>query len=211
MSIPESGPRAGVAVPAGGGRDRSRAFAGGGAAASLVCLTALALGGCAAAQKKACESGDWDGLGYDDGRRGLGFERIGDLSDRCSDYDIDVDAADWTEGHTRGLGEYCAPVRGYDLGERGDEYTGNCPNALEGPFLASYLRGLGVRRDELELRFDRLRRDLDDARREREALEPEADADDEEERIGRLERELESNLAARREMNDQIGRWNRRL
>lgn len=180
--------------------------------AALACaLAALALGGCAAAQKKACEEGDWEGLGYRDGRAGLGFERVGVLSDRCSDYDIDVDSAAWTRGHAEGIAEYCEPTRGFDLGERGAEYTGNCPAALEGRYLASYVRGLDIRRDELQLAYDRLRRDLDDARRQREALDPEDDADDLEERIDDFEDDLEQNLAARREMNALIGRWSRRL
>ena len=180
--------------------------------APLACaLAALVLGGCAAAQKKACERGDWEGLGYRDGRAGLGFERVGVLSDRCSDYDIDVDSAAWTRGHAEGIAEYCEPTRGYDLGEEGRDYSGNCPAELEGRYLASYVRGLGIRRDELQLAYDRLRGDLDEVRRARAALDPEEDGDDLDERAEDLEEDLEQNLGARREMNALIGRWSRRL
>ena len=174
-------------------------------------LVLAVLGGCASAAKRDCESGDWEGLGFRDGRAGLGFERVGVLADRCSDYDILVDSGAWTEGHARGLEEYCEPTRGFDLGEGGESYTGNCPVALEGRFLISYVRGMNIRNDELQLAYERNRRSLDDARRQREALEPDEDADNLLDRIDQLENSLEQNLSVRRELNQRIGRWSRSL
>ena len=196
-----------------GGRAATRARRTGGRRRPLVlaAIACAALGGCASAEKRACESGDWQGIGFADGSRGLGFERVGQLSDRCSDYDISVDSAAWAEGHAEGLEEYCEPTRGYDLGAAAGEYTGNCPAALKGRYLASYVRGLEIRRDELQLDYDRLRGDLDDARRDRAALDPEKDGDDLDDRIDDLEEDVENSLAARRDMNERIGRWSRQL
>ena len=177
---------------------------------------ALALGGCAAAQKRDCLSGNWEGLGARDGRAGLGYERIGALAERCSDYDVAVDSAAWNTGYERGIAEYCEPSRGFDLGEAAGDYSGNCPPALERRYLSSYVRGLGIHRDSLQLGYDRLRRDLDTAQRGRADLldeeEPdEGDVEDAEEAIESLEERLESNLGERREVNARIARWSRGL
>ena len=73
------------------------------------------------------------------------------------------------------------------------------------------MRGLEIRRDELQLDYDRLRGDLDDARRDRATLDPEKDGDDLDDRIDDLEEDVENSLAARRDMNQRIGRWSRQL
>ena len=173
---------------------------------------AVALGGCAAADKRACTGGDWEGLGRADGAAGLGYERLGALAERCSDYDIAVDAGAWNAGYAAGIERYCEPERGFDLGERGALYSGNCPAPLERAYLASHVRGLELRRDELELAHDRLRVALEDARRERAALDPEEDSPEKlERRIESLAAELEANLGERREINRRIGRWSRGL
>ena len=179
-------------------------------------LAALVLGGCAAAQKRDCVSGDWEGLGFRDGRAGLGFERVGELAERCSDYDVTMDSAAWNTGYERGIAEYCEPSRGFDLGEEAGDYSGNCPPALGRRYLSSYVRGLGVNRDALQLDYDRLRRGLDTAQRERTGLldddEPdEDDIEDAEDRIDSLEARLEANLDERRDVNARIARWSRDL
>ena len=176
----------------------------------------LALGGCAAGQKRDCLSGDWEGLGYRDGRAGLGFERIGALAERCGDYDVTVDSAAWVSGHERGIGEYCEPSRGFDLGVAAGDYTGSCPPALERRYLGSYVRGLGIHRDELQLDYDRLRRDLDTAQRERAALLDDEEPDEEDiegagESIESLEERLRANLDQRRDVNARLARWSRGL
>lgn|GEM_PF-1296745 len=177
----------------------------------VVVALAVLLGACAAAEKRACESGDWEALGYQDGVAGLSFERIGRLVDRCEDYDITVDTAAWTRGHERGMARYCEPERGYDLGESGADYSGSCPTTLEPRFLSSYVRGLGIRRDELNLDFDTLQRDLENLRRERRELDADEDPDDLDDRLGELEADLGENLASRRDLNRRIGRWSRDL
>lgn len=177
--------------------------------AGLIVLAIL--GGCANAEKRACESGNWESLGYNDGVAGRGFERIGALNERCSDYEISVDSAAWTEGHARGIAEYCEPANGYDLGEADTDYTGSCPRELEKPFLSSYIRGLGLHRDELKLGFDRLQSDLEDARRERQSLDDDDSPKKLDKRIDSLRDELDENLSARRGVNKRIGRWSRNL
>ena len=180
--------------------------------APIVAVAALVwLGGCTSAVKRECLEGDWERIGYRDGRAGLGFERVGERAERCSDYDVRVDSAAWNAGHERGIAEYCAPANGFDLGEADEAYSGGCPTALEGRFLASYVRGLGIRRDALQLGYDRLRGELGRAQRERAALAPDEDADGLDERIESLEGRLEENLERRRRINARIARWSRDL
>lgn len=181
-------------------------------ARAVLVLSMLALlGGCAAAQKRACEAGDWEGLGYQDGVAGRSFERIGRLADRCSDYDITVDTAAWARGHERGMASYCAPERGFDLGEAGADYSGHCPSTLESGFLRSYVRGLGIRRDELNVDYDTLQRDIEAVRRNRMRLDIGDDPDRLDNQLEELEADIGDNLVARRELNRRIARWSRDL
>jgi len=83
---------------------------------ALLCIGALA--GCASNQKRECESQNWEGIGFRDGKAGRTMDRLGTLADRCSDYDIDVNGADYSRGHSEGLASFCDPGNAFDMGER---------------------------------------------------------------------------------------------
>ena len=175
----------------------------------VVCSTLMA--GCTSNQRKECESQNWEGIGYRDGQEGVTMDRVGRLADRCSDYDIEVDAMAYSQGHKEGLATFCDSGNAFDMGERRDEYSGACTNEFKKPFLESYLRGLTLGRDSLQLDYDQLTRQMDEKRRDRDRLDLDDSTKGVDEDIDELESKLRGNLDERRDVNNLITRWSRAL
>jgi hypothetical protein len=105
--------------------------------ATLV-LPLLGLGGCATLNENECRTMDWQTIGYEDGGRGHGAERIGQHRKACAKYGI---ATAYQRGRESGLREYCRPANGFRAGAAGRNYGGVCPADLEEDFLDAYESG----------------------------------------------------------------------
>ena len=108
---------------------------------SALALIALGLQGCASMNKNECLSVDWRTVGYEDGAAGRPAERIADHRRACARYGVAPDLAAYQAGRSQGLREFCRPLNGYRLGERGGSYGGICPADLDPDFVAAYDSG----------------------------------------------------------------------
>ena len=107
----------------------------------LVGICGLALSGCASMNKAECMVSDWQMIGYEDGARGSGSERLAKHRKACAKHGIVPDLDAYKEGRAEGLEEYCQPTRGFALGRSGASYAGACPADLEPDFLEAYDSG----------------------------------------------------------------------
>ena len=105
-----------------------------------ICL-AMALGGCASMNKNECLAVDWRTVGYEDGAAGRPAEHIADHRRACARYGVTPDLNAYQAGRDQGLREFCRPLNGYRLGERGGSYAASCPVDLEPAFVAAYDSG----------------------------------------------------------------------
>ncbi len=80
-------------------------------------------------------------IGYEDGARGYGTDRLTRHRKACAKHSIVPDLAAYQEGRSQGLQEYCQPTKGFALGRSGASYPGACPAELEADFLAAYDTG----------------------------------------------------------------------
>ena len=107
----------------------------------LVGICGLALSGCASMNKAECLVSDWQMIGYEDGARGSGSQRLAKHRKACAKHGIVPDLAAYQRGRSEGLQEYCQPTRGFALGTSGAAYAGACPAELEAGFLDAYNAG----------------------------------------------------------------------
>lgn len=124
--------------------------------ASVVIL-AVMLAGCASGlSKDECRVADWYAIGYEDGVRGHGEQRIAEHRKACARHEVSMDLERYRRGRDEGLTEYCTASSGYQQGRRGRTYNGVCPQRTEADFLAAYREGRRVYDAERELeRLDR--------------------------------------------------------
>lgn len=102
---------------------------------------AAALSGCHSMSAQECQATDWRTVGYEDGVNGYAGDRIGRYRNACSEYGITPNLAEYQAGREQGLREFCKPVNGFHLGERGGGYNGVCPADLDQPFVDAYQTG----------------------------------------------------------------------
>lgn len=78
---------------------------------ALVCGLSVAclFVGCASLNRRACESGDWYGIGVHDGRGGLPIERLSDHEAACRSLAVVPDRAAYEAGHRSGRLALCTP------------------------------------------------------------------------------------------------------
>ncbi len=101
----------------------------------------LGLSGCASMSGDECLTSDWQMIGYEDGSRGYGAERLGEHRKACAKHGVTPDLTAYRTGRKEGLRDFCQPARGYNLGTRGGHYNGVCSAELEGDFLDAYRAG----------------------------------------------------------------------
>ena len=109
-------------------------------AAAVAALTLVA-GSCATLSEDQCQTGDWTGIGYQDGSNGYTPDRFGDHVKACAKYSITPDQSLYLAGRTKGLPVYCTLERGFHVGRQSQTYAGVCPAPLERPFLSGYADG----------------------------------------------------------------------
>lgn len=147
-----------------------------GRAARTLAIAMLGLGltGCASMSQGDCLTGDWAGVGYQDGAAGHPPSRLSDHERACAAYGVHPDRERYFAARERGLDAYCTPYRGFEAGRLGRKYHGVCPPGLADGFLAGYDDGLRVHAAtehhedvrselrELDRRIDDMEDELDD-------------------------------------------------
>ena len=92
--------------------------------------TLLALSGviaCAPLNKDQCQAANWQQIGYQNGLKGRDAARFEEERRACAEHGLGADATGWKLGYAQGLGLYCRPEHGYDVGRRGESYGDVCP------------------------------------------------------------------------------------
>ncbi len=101
----------------------------------------LGLSGCASMSGDECLTSDWQLIGFEDGSRGYGSERLGEHRKACAKHGVTPDLQAYRAGREEGLKDFCQPARGFNLGTRGGHYNGICSAELEGDFIDAYRAG----------------------------------------------------------------------
>ena len=110
--------------------------------AGILAITGLlGLSGCASMSADECLTSNWQMIGFEDGSRGYGAERLGQHRKACAKHGVTPDLQAYRAGRAEGLQDFCQPSRGYNLGTRGAHYNGVCPSEMEGEFLDAYRAG----------------------------------------------------------------------
>lgn len=148
-------------------------------AAAIAAFTLLA-GSCATLNEDQCLTGDWGGIGYQDGTNGFTTARFGDHVKACAKYEVTPDQSQYLAGRERGLPVYCTLERGFHVARQGQTYAGVCPAPLERPFLSGYADGRIVW--DAQQRLNRAVSEISDA--ERRSNEAETRIREEEDRLG---------------------------
>ncbi len=106
----------------------------------------LALAGCGggAMEEAECLTADWRALGYEDGAQGYGPQQLTVRRKACAEYGIAPDFDAYMAGREEGLVYYCRPQNGYNVGNSGYRYGGQCPPHLEPAFVAAHADGFGL-------------------------------------------------------------------
>ncbi|UCH72709.1 MAG: DUF2799 domain-containing protein [Rhodospirillales bacterium] len=110
----------------------------------MLCVLALAGCGGGAMKEAECMTADWRSLGYEDGAQGYGPEQLTVRRKACAEYGVAPDFQAYMAGRDEGLGYYCRPQNGYNVGNRGYRYGGQCPAHLEPAFVAAHTDGFGL-------------------------------------------------------------------
>jgi len=107
----------------------------------LTLLALFGLSGCATMSGDECLTSDWHAIGFEDGSRGYSMDRSANHRKACAKHGVTPDFQAYQTGRDEGLGDYCQPSRGFNLGVSGTRYNGVCPSHSERPFLDAYNTG----------------------------------------------------------------------
>ena len=107
---------------------------------------------CATRSPDPCQANDWYSIGYDDGRAGRASGPITGAEHGCPAGLAESELARYRLGQEAGLGVYCQPQHGFQLGMQGHSYTGACPAPLEAAFLRAYSHGKQIYDTEAQIR-----------------------------------------------------------
>ena len=101
-------------------------------------LLMLLLTGCATLNQQECQTKTPAALGLADGKQGYGLWRLDRHVESCARFGIVFERAPYLQARAEGLLQYCTPDNGERVGQRGENYEGVCPLALEPGFLQRY-------------------------------------------------------------------------
>lgn len=171
-----------------------------------------ALVGCSTISKKDCVRGDWQTIGYKDGKRGYETDRLESHAKTCAKVDVLPNAAEYRAGYAEGIQVYCTPENGSRVGRNDDDYRGVCPGNLEYGFLENYVTALKIKRDDLIIQRDTVKDELEHARDARSRIPAGLEVP---RRLRKEIEHLESRLSGinseRRSVNNKIAKWSVKL
>jgi hypothetical protein len=103
----------------------------------------IAVAGCGggSVSESQCYAGDWETLGFRDGRHGLSHTRLLEHQDACVPHGVVPDRTAYLAGWQAGVAEYCRPSNGFDVGAQGYLHDNVCPEAQRHAFEDAYRSG----------------------------------------------------------------------
>ncbi|GAA0201127.1 hypothetical protein GCM10009123_05570 [Kangiella japonica] len=149
---------------------------------SFALLTLLS--GCATLSETECASGNWEQIGYKDGKSGRDSDYIIKHESSCIEYGVQLDRETYEAGRQQGLARYCTADNGFGRGTRGSSPNLSCGSQQFPVYFDGYSQGLMSRLERLEL-------DLDEAYKEHEILTEVLRRVKDEQEKDRIELELE--------------------
>lgn len=142
------------------------------------------LSGCATLSETECASGNWQQIGYKDGKSGRDSDYIIKHESACIEYGVQLDRVAYEAGRQQGLTRYCTADNGFSRGSRGSSPNLSCSSQQFPVYFDGYSQGLFSRLERLEL-------DLDEAYKEHEILTEVLRRVKDEQEKDRIELELE--------------------
>lgn len=112
----------------------------------------VALPGCATLSPDPCRNNDWYAIGYEHGLAGRPTGPASGPERYCPTGVAEPELAQYRLGREAGLGAYCAPQNGFELGKGGSHYQGVCDGAVETEFLRAYHQGKQIHDVETQIR-----------------------------------------------------------
>ena len=88
------------------------------------------LSGCATLSVAECEQGDWQTIGYRDGKAGRDRDFVLKHHKACAKSHITPNNALWEQGRQQGLKQYCTPANALSLGRSGSRINAVCPSDI---------------------------------------------------------------------------------
>ena len=108
---------------------------------ALVTIGVIGLSGCATMNGDECMTSDWHAIGFEDGSRGYGTDRLANHRKACAKHGVTPDFQAYQNGRDQGLEGYCQPSRGFNLGANGGSYNGVCSAHREHAFIDAFNSG----------------------------------------------------------------------
>jgi hypothetical protein len=109
------------------------------------------LTGCATLGENECRTGDWYGIGRDDGRNGKRLSLIEDHRKACSEYGIVINDRAYRDGRAEGLRDYCRLDNAFRAGLNGESYQGVCPTPIDSEFRRAHAAAYEVHKVRKEI------------------------------------------------------------
>lgn len=112
------------------------------------------LSGCATLSETECVSGNWQQVGYKDGKSGRDSDYIIKHESSCIEYGVQLDREAYEAGRQQGLVRYCTAENGFGRGSQGSSPNLSCGSQQFPVYFDGYSQGLLSRLERLELALD---------------------------------------------------------
>jgi hypothetical protein len=116
---------------------------------SIIALTSL-VSGCATLSETDCISGNWQQIGYQDGKSGRDSDYILKHESSCIEYGVEADRLAYERGRQEGLTRYCTSSNGYNRGVRGGHPNLSCSSQQFPQYYNGLYQGLVVHYDDIQ-------------------------------------------------------------
>ncbi len=174
-------------------------------------LTTIALvslmSGCATLSETECISGNWEQIGYQDGKSGRDKDYILNHESACLEYNVELDRLAYEQGRQDGLERYCTSSNGYNRGFRGSHPNLSCHSHQFPQYYDGLYQGFVVR-------FDDIQHELSEAHKEHDILSEvyrRVEDDEEKQRIDNelddLDQDISSLQRELQKVDDLINRY----
>lgn len=101
----------------------------------------IVLPSCATLNQSECLNTDWKALGLKDGENGRTSNYVQKHRKACIKHGIIPNSNHYQTGNKIGIEKYCAGIKGFWLGESGQDYKDVCPIELKNNHLNEYEKG----------------------------------------------------------------------
>ena len=124
--------------------------------------------GCAGLSQSECLAGDWYGVGFADGARGVQRSQLLKHQKACGRHGVVPDSVVYEEGWAEGVLQFCTPENGFEQGREGSAWRNVCPEAVVQPFRLAWEDGRALH--EAQQRVATVRNEIESAEEELEEL-----------------------------------------